>query len=83
MLRRVALVRTDVSEENSATIRVMEMLGSFEIPVLTRATLRNIPEDGVFLQSLSIWKIFRYPPNGFKLSADKIRIKQNMFPCKW
>jgi hypothetical protein len=33
MLRRVALVRTDVSEECSA------------MSVLTRATWRNIPED--------------------------------------
>jgi hypothetical protein len=36
MLRRVALVRTDVSEELSASI---------DTSVFTRATLRNIPED--------------------------------------
>jgi hypothetical protein len=34
MLRRVALVRTDVSKET-------------ETPVLTRATWHNIPEDGI------------------------------------
>jgi hypothetical protein len=49
MLRRVALVRTDVSEEPSASfIRVTRMkvaLGSAETTVLTRATRRNIPED--------------------------------------
>jgi hypothetical protein len=37
MLRRVALVSTDVSEELRAS----------ETSVLTRATRRNIPENGV------------------------------------
>jgi hypothetical protein len=37
MLRRVVLVRADVSEE----------LGSSETSVLTRATWRNIPEDTI------------------------------------
>jgi hypothetical protein len=37
MLRRVALVRTDVSEELSAS----------ETSVLTRATRRNIPENTI------------------------------------
>jgi ABC-type phosphonate transport system ATPase subunit len=36
MLRRVSLVRTDVSEE----------CGTSETSVLTRATQRNIPKDG-------------------------------------
>jgi hypothetical protein len=50
MLRRVTLVRTDVSEEsrlpNLVTL-MMEALQSFETLVLTRATWRNIPEDGI------------------------------------
>jgi hypothetical protein len=70
MLRHVALVRSDVSGELSATfIRVtrigelgttiavtsspicvtlmMEALRSYETSALTRATLRNIPEDTI------------------------------------
>jgi hypothetical protein len=42
MLRRVALVRTDVSEELSASIIRVVILS-----LLTRATPRNIPEDTI------------------------------------
>jgi hypothetical protein len=60
MLRRVALVRTDVSDElaflvtasvvPSSTILVTPMkeaLSSSETSVLTRATWRNIPKDAI------------------------------------
>jgi hypothetical protein len=59
MLRRVALVRTEVLEELSASfIRIVpsspilvtlmkEALSSTETSVLTRATRRNIPEDTI------------------------------------
>jgi hypothetical protein len=53
ILRRVALVRTDISEELSASIisvaRIGELgtLASSETLVLTRETRRNIPEDGI------------------------------------
>jgi hypothetical protein len=56
MLRCVALVRTDVSEEFSASIIISspilvilmrEALNSPETSVLTRATQRNIPEDAI------------------------------------
>jgi hypothetical protein len=55
MLRRVGLVRTDVSEELSASIirvtrideLMMEALSSSETLVLTTPTRFKIPEDGI------------------------------------
>jgi hypothetical protein len=46
MLHRVTCVRTDVSEEPSASF-IREALCSSEMSVLTRATRRNFPEDTI------------------------------------
>jgi hypothetical protein len=55
MLRRVTVVRTDISEELSAYVSsspilvtlMMEVLSYSETSVLTRVTRRSIPEDAV------------------------------------
>jgi hypothetical protein len=50
MLRRVSLVRTDVSEELSASIIMVTRVGELgtTLPVTNnQGTLRNIPEDGI------------------------------------
>jgi hypothetical protein len=54
MLHRVALVRRDVSEERNASnisvilvTQMMEAMRSSETSVFTRATPRNIPEEGI------------------------------------
>jgi hypothetical protein len=53
MLRRVALVRTDDSEDLSASFTLMkEALIFTETSVLIRATRRNIPEDTLLHQDI-------------------------------
>jgi hypothetical protein len=47
MLRRVALVRTDLSEEISASIIRVTALSSSETKFFTTATRRNIPEKRI------------------------------------
>jgi hypothetical protein len=60
MLRRVALVRTDVSEELSASFITVTRIGELGATLavtsnrrtLRRATRRNIPEDAILKESL-------------------------------
>jgi hypothetical protein len=69
MLRRVAVLRTDVSKDLSAsTIRLTKMgelgttteaLSSSEPSVLTRATRRNIPEDAILRIKFSMRRMIR------------------------
>jgi hypothetical protein len=55
MLRRAALVRTNVLEERSTSVTLMmEMLRSSEMSVLTRATEHNIPEGGFLRREITL-----------------------------
>jgi hypothetical protein len=47
MLRRVALVRTNVPSSSIPVNLMMEALRFSETSVFKRATRRNIPEDGI------------------------------------
>jgi hypothetical protein len=58
MLRRVAVVRTDISEEPSASIiRVTRLgeLGTTLAVTSNRRTLRHIPEDDI-LHSINLFR---------------------------
>jgi hypothetical protein len=54
MLRRVALVRTDVSEKLNAFIIRKTRIGELGTTVLIRTARRNIPEDAIHLESVSV-----------------------------
>jgi hypothetical protein len=48
-LRRVTLVRTDISEELSVSFISVTRIGELGTSVLTRATLHNFAEDAILL----------------------------------
>jgi hypothetical protein len=61
MLRRVTLLRPDVSEEPGASfIRMKEAPGYSEMSVLTRATRRNNPEDTILHCCFLVFRIPDY-----------------------
>jgi hypothetical protein len=79
MLRRVALVRTDVSEVPIASFirvtRIGELVtlmkeapGSCETSVLTRAARRNIPEDTI-VHSHRLENLKSYTGNRYDVKA--------------
>jgi hypothetical protein len=52
MLGRVALAKSDVSEERIASIisvTLTVVIRSYETSIVSRAKRRNIPEDGILL----------------------------------
>jgi hypothetical protein len=78
ILRHVALVRTDVSEEISASIIRVTRIGELGTSVLTRATQRNIPEDGI---------LHRHRRENLKsyiaLSGWTLKQRRNVSPVKY
>jgi hypothetical protein len=84
MLRSVALVRTDVSEEPSAyNIRVtrigvtlmMEALRSSETSVRTIATRRNIPEDAIIIIIMQLCSNVCGTYRAHKANSQLVRIR--------
>jgi hypothetical protein len=88
----VALVRTDVPFSLILVTLMMEVIGSSQTQVLTRATRRHIPENGIF-QDLSSSFYSRFAPSPFKrmLSVSHISLRgmtrkescKEYYSCVW
>jgi hypothetical protein len=84
MLRRVALVRTDISEEHKASFISVKRIGELGTTLavtsnrrtqrasITRATRRNIPEDAFFIvTTVKTSILFIYICFSFLLKAEQ------------
>jgi hypothetical protein len=81
LLRRVALVRTNVSEEPGAAFitRLKEAPGSTETLVIKRATRRNNPEDTI-LHSHRRENIKSYKLYSISKHCLEIHLTDMLFP---